>query len=229
MNLQTGNNSFTEELVQDSLPIWQQCLDSQFLKGLEAGTLDEECFKGYIVEDTLYLREYAKVFAWGMTKAQEMDDIRMYYSLLSFVNESEGNTRLKYLERYGLKDKEVQRLPQRPENQAYTDCMIQAAKEGEGAAECMMACLPCMISYCWIFQKLLERTPQVKETVFWPLVRDYAGEGYEESCREWAAYTDKVCGDLTPERRQKCLEIFRACSYHELHFWEMSNKPRTDL
>ena len=49
-----------------------------------------ECLKGYIVEDSLYLREYAKVFAWGMTKAEDMDAIRSYYSLLSFVNEGEG-------------------------------------------------------------------------------------------------------------------------------------------
>ena len=39
---------FVDALVQESLPIWQQCLDSDFLRGLEAGTLDEDCFKGYI-------------------------------------------------------------------------------------------------------------------------------------------------------------------------------------
>ena len=39
---------------------------------------DEACFKGYIVEDSLYLREYAKVFAWGMTKAKDMQTIRTY-------------------------------------------------------------------------------------------------------------------------------------------------------
>ena len=51
------------------------------------GTLDEACFKGYIVEDSLYLREYAKVFAWGMTKARTMETLRNYYSLLGFVQE----------------------------------------------------------------------------------------------------------------------------------------------
>ncbi len=40
--------------------------------------------------------------------------------------------------------------------------MIEAAKNGEGAAECMMACLPCMLSYGWIFQKLLEEKPSCR-------------------------------------------------------------------
>lgn len=89
--------TFTQELIEKNLSVWQQCLDSPFLQQLGAGTLDEACFKGYIVDDSLYLREYAKVFAWGMTKAEDLEAIRTYYSLLSFVNEGEGATRLVYL------------------------------------------------------------------------------------------------------------------------------------
>ena len=154
--------SFVEECIQDSLSIWEQGLNSQFLQKLENGTLEESCFLGYIIDDSLYLREYAKVFAWGMTNAQTMEDIRICYSLLSFVNEGEGSTRLYYLNRSGLKDTDIQNLPQRAENKAYTDCMLEAAKNG-GMAECLMACLPCMISYHWIFRKLLDRSPNVKK------------------------------------------------------------------
>ena len=92
-----SEQTFVQQLVQESLPVWEQCLHSKFLERLADGTLDEACFKGYIVEDSLYLREYAKVFAWGMTKAKDMQTIRTYYSLLSFVNESEDAARLHYL------------------------------------------------------------------------------------------------------------------------------------
>lgn len=219
---------FVAKCVQDSLHIWEKCLNSPFLRQLEAGVLDEECFKGYIVDDSLYLREFAKVFAWGMTNAKIMDDVRICYSLLSFVNEGEGSTRRYYLKRYGLNDAEIQQLPQRPENKAYTECMIEAAKNG-GMPECMMACLPCTIGYGWIFQHLLERTPSVKDTVYWPLVRDYAGEDYDEICRAWVEYTDKICESLSPERRAACMQIFRDCSRHELNFWKMSERPRADI
>lgn len=221
--------SFTQELIQENLDIWERCLNSDFLRQLETNTLDEACFKGYMVEDSLYLREYAKVFAWGMTKAEDMESVRNYYSLLSFVNEGEGATRLYYLKRYGITDEEIQHLPLRPENRAYTDCMVQAARDGEGAPECMMACLPCMVSYEWIFQRLLARSPGVRETPYWPLVRDYASANYETACQNWSAFTDRVCRDLSPARRERCRKIFRDCSLHELHFWEMSAKPRTDI
>ena len=224
-----SEQSFVQQLVQESLPVWEQCLHSEFLERLADGTLDEACFKGYIVEDSLYLREYAKVFAWGMTKAADMQTIRTYYSLLSFVNESEDAERLRCLRQFGLTDEGIQSLPLRPENRTYVDYMIEAAKNGEGEAECMMACLPCMLSYGWIFQKLVERSPAVKDTPYWPLVRDYAGPGYEEACRAWAAYTERVCIGLTPEREARCRAIFKACSEHELHFWEMAARPRLDV
>lgn len=60
--------SFVAECIQDSLPIGEQCLNSPFLQKLENGTLEESSFLGYIIDDSLYLREYAKVFAWGMTE-----------------------------------------------------------------------------------------------------------------------------------------------------------------
>ena len=151
--------NFLEECIQDSLPIWESCLNTKFLKGVADGSLPEECFKGYIVDDSLYLREYSKVFAWGMIHSRDMAEIRNYYSLLSFVNESEDATR-----RY-----------------------------------------------------------------YWPFVRDYAGNRYDAICRAWSEFTDQACQDLAPERAKKCREIFRACSLHELHFWEMSAHPREDL
>ena len=222
-------SGFAEACTADSLPIWQACLETEFLRRLAAGTLSEDCFKGYIVDDSLYLREYAKVFAWGMLRAGDMEEIRTYYSLLSFVNEAEDSTRRWYLRRYGLEDEAVQRLPLRPENQAYVDTMLQAARESQGPAECLMACLPCMLSYGWIFQKIAEDAPGVRGSLFWPLVRDYTHASYEAACARWVRFTDGVCSTLEPQRAARCREIFRSSSLHELRFWEMSARPRTDI
>ena len=221
--------TFLEECIRDSLPVWAACLDTGFLKGVADGSLPEACFKGYIVDDSLYLREYSKVFAWGMLHSRDMAEIRNYYSLLSFVNESEDATRRYYLKRYHITDKEIQSLPLRPENQAYVDYMLSAARDGAGAAECMMACLPCMLSYSWIFGEMIRRFPAVEQTPYWPFVSDYAGNRYDAVCRDWASFTEQACRNLDPERQRRCREIFHACSVHELHFWEMSARPRADL
>lgn len=215
--------------LEENTPLWDQCLDTPFLQGIAQGTLPEDCFKGYIVDDSLYLREYSKVFAWGMLHARDMAEIRAYYSLLSFVNEGEGATRRQYLKKYGLTDESIQHLPLRPENRAYVDRMIEGARDGEGAAECLMASLPCMLSYGYIFRKMVEQSPGVLDTVYGPFVRDYAGEKYEESCRQWMEFAEKVCENLPEERWEVCRKLFWDCSVHEQKFWEMSQNPREDV
>ena len=123
---------FVSALVQADLPVWEQCLQTEFLQKMENGTLSEDCFKSYLVEDSLYLREYAKIFAWGMTKATTMAAMRTYYSLLSFVQENEDLTRLRYLEQYGLREADIQSLPLRPENRAYLDCLPRMGRARRG-------------------------------------------------------------------------------------------------
>ena len=221
--------SFVKDCIDNSMDLWEKCLESEFLTEMQQGSLSEDCFKGYIIDDSLYLREYAKVFAWGMTKAEDWSAIKTYYSLLAFVNEGEGATRIKYLERYGLSDTDIQHLPQRPQSLAYTKCMVEAAKNGEGAPECIMACLPCMISYAWIFRSIVKNNPEVLKSVYGPLIADYASESYAEACRSWADYANSVCENLTDHHKAHCMKIFRDCSMHELHFWEMSSQPREDI
>ena len=71
--------------------------------------------------------------------------------------------------------------------------------------------------------------PGVLDTVFGPLVKDYASDGYGDACQAWADYAEKACAGLSPERAARCREIFKACSEFELGFWRMANQPRSDL
>lgn len=71
--------------------------------------------------------------------------------------------------------------------------------------------------------------PRRKGHLLRALVLDYAGPGYDAACRAWAERAEVACTGLSPERAARCRAIFRACSEHELHFWEMCATPRTDI
>ena len=135
--------------------------------------------------------------------------------------------RLQYLKKYGLKDEVVQKLPQREENKAYTDFMLEASRQG--APECMMASLPCTLSYGWIFSQMVKEHPEIRNTDYWPMVRDYAENDYDAICRRWIDFGNRICENLPEERLGRCMEIFRECSRLELGFWEMSKSPREDI
>ena len=107
--------------------------------------------------------------------------------------------------------------------------MLSAARERTEIVECMMACLPCMLSYFWIFTELRARAVHEIPSLYRPLADDYSSASYEAACQRWIAFTDTLCSNLSSERQERCMHIFRKCSEHELSFWRMSARPRTDL
>ena len=57
-----------------------------------------------------------------------------------------------------------------------------------------------MLSYGWLFQKLLKRSPAEKDTYYGALVLDYASPGYDAACRTWAERAEAACTGLSPDR-----------------------------
>lgn len=211
-----------------ALDVWEQCLAHPFLQQMGSGCLPMEKFCGYLIDDSIYLREYARVFAHGMLKAASMAEMQAYYSLLSFVNETEDATRLRYLRGFGLTPEQVDRMEPRPENAAYYGFMLDTARAG-GAPEIMMAVLPCMLSYLWLADRLVAQYPQALEGPFGPFLRDYTSAGYREACRRWRAFADRLCQGRGPGELEALAGIFRRSSEHELRFWEMAYRVRGDL
>ena len=66
----------TQRLYEAAKPIWQACHDHPFVKGIGDGTLDREKFQYFLLQDYLYLFDYARVFAWGVIKARDQDLMR---------------------------------------------------------------------------------------------------------------------------------------------------------
>lgn len=211
---------FLKNTIEKNLSVWQECLDTDFVQGIGNGKLPKDDFIYYIVQDSIYLRKYAQVLATGIVKADNMADIRTLYSFLSFVNESEGSTRLKYLADAQITDLQADRAAENPVNKAYTDFMMQCATQGQ-LAEILMCALPCMLSYYWIFVKLVQQYPDSMNGYYGPFLKDYTDKNYHIACQNWTAYTENLCKDYSTERKEKLAEIFYESCIHELNFWNM--------
>jgi thiaminase (transcriptional activator TenA) len=56
-------NGFTNELWRSIQSIYNEILTHPFLQGLTDGTLAEERFRFYVLQDAIYLREYARALS----------------------------------------------------------------------------------------------------------------------------------------------------------------------
>lgn len=214
--------SFMEKTVNQSLPIWDRCTRTPFIRRLADGTLPAVWFRDYMVQDSIYLKHYARVYGQMIYRAESLEDIRVCYAALGFVTQGESEVRLRYLARYGLADADMERLQPLPENQAYLDFLLETAAKGD-FREMLMAVLPCMLSYSYIFQKL-SAGQDCAQSPYLDFILDYAEEEYAAGCRALSRFAEEKCRTLPPETLARLDGIFQRGSELELLFWQMAGK-----
>ena len=77
-------NSISGRILEGSRTLRDGFNAHPFVMGIAGGTLSLEQFKYFIIQDYLYLMEYAKVFAIGVAKASdaEIGNCCSYYEKL---------------------------------------------------------------------------------------------------------------------------------------------------
>lgn len=209
--------TFMEEMIRRNIPIWDACAETPFVKELQAGILPEEKFRRYMIQDSIYLKNYARVFGKAVYHSTNLRDIQVYYSILGLVTEEEAAVRLSWLRRFGLSDDDIEDMEPMPENQRYIEFLLGAAERGN-IPEILIAVLPCMLSYSYIFRKI-DKMPGTFRSKYYDFIQDYAEDEYFEDCKNWCEFADRKCGELTASEKRKLSGIFEEASLLELEFW----------
>lgn len=211
---------FMKEVLLQNQPLWDKCAESLFVRELQDGTLPLEKFMRYMIQDSIYLKHYARIYGKAIYCSSTLRDIQQFYTALSFVTDRESVVRLNWLEKFQVKDNEIELIVPLPENQNYIDFLIDIAERGNGC-EILMAVLPCMLSYSYIFRKIAAR-PGTENSRYIDFIRDYADDLYEEECRGWSAFADEKCRELPTEEQENLKAVFKKASILELQFWNMA-------
>ena len=72
-----------DRLLAAAEGIWKAYNDHPFVLGIQDGTLDKEKFRYYIIQDYLYLEDYAKTFAVGVAKAKSLEMANLFAKYIS--------------------------------------------------------------------------------------------------------------------------------------------------
>ena len=216
--------TFMEGILRQNKPIWDKCIYPVLPQDMKEGKLTIEDFKEYIVQDSIYLKNYARVYGKAIYHAETLREIQLYYSILNFVTDTESVVRLNYLRQFGMTDDDIEFIDPLPENQNYIDFLFETAERGNGC-EILMAVLPCMLSYSYIFRKLADE-PESRKSQYWDFIHDYADDQYAESCKEWCGFADRKCGSLSEADQKNLGNIFEKAGYLELDFWNMAYKRK---
>jgi len=210
---------FTEELRRAATPIWNAQLEHPFVRGIGDGTLEEERFGRWVRQDYLYLKEFARIFAWAVAKAPRLDSMSWYASVLDLTLNTEMELHRTYAGRFGISLAELEAEPMWPTTRAYTDFLVRTAADGD-MAELLSALLPCAWGYHFVGEALaVQDPPEDRRYADW--IALYSSEEFGDAARSLREEMEREAAGATEEKRSRLREIFLVSSRYEWMFWEM--------
>ncbi len=211
-----------ERMLEESENIWQSYLKHPFILALANGDLDIKKFRFYLLQDYLYLFDYAKVFAHTLTKTDNKEIMSLCAFSINNILNGEMKIHKGYMSRMGITDDEVENVKLSLTNLSYTSYMLNVAEHGDETAG-LAAILSCAISYEFIGKWIAKNYPDsVNHEFYGEWVSGYSGEEYANSNRTLENLMNKLCENISDEKAKKLIDIFVICSEYEYKFWDMA-------
>ena len=209
-----------EKLVAAAADIWENYNRHPFVLGLQNGTLDREKFRFYMVQDYLYLKDYAKNFAIGVAKAKSAGSSHLFAKYIA-VMDGEMDVHSGYFAELGITQAEIDSAEMALDNISYNSYMLRVAYE-EGEAEILAAIMSCAYSYEVIAKNMLKAKPDcLKDNFYGKWIEGYISQSYSDGNRVLMDALDKMTENYSEAQINRLCEIFTICSKYELSFWDM--------
>ena len=208
----------TTELWGAIRPIWDRILEHPFVTGLTDGTLPDESFRFYVVQDAHYLRDYARALALLAARAPAEEEIRLFADHAAGAIAVERELHAGFLSGWGMSEADVAAVPAAPTCVAYCSYLL-AACHGGSFAEGLGAVLPCYWIYREVGRELSARGSPSPLYRRW--IDTYGGDEYGAVVDAVLAVADRVAPRLSPDDRAAMRERFVTTSRYEGMFWDM--------
>jgi len=209
--------TFTDTLWAEAAPILEAIHAHPFVRELGAGALSRERFQGYMLQDALYLRGFARALAAGAVKAPDAETILEFSKAAEVAIVVERALHAGFLREFGVDPAVAEAAEPSPACTAYVDSLLATAAVG-GFGEVAAAVLPCF----WIYQDVGARihAAAAPANPYQAWIDTYAGKDFEAATRRMRAVVDAQAESGGPAQHAAMRGAFlRSCRY-EWMFWE---------
>ena len=213
--------SVSTRLHDAAAPVWEACLRHPFVTGIGDGTLDMEKFRYFMLQDYLYLFDYARVFALGVVKARDPELMRVFAANVDAILGGEMKIHRAYMKRLDITEEQVFSIKPALANLSYTNYMLSVAQTG-GPMEIVASILACSWSYAEIGQALAAIPGAAEHPFYGEWIRGYASEEYAATNQALIELMDSLAADAGEDQLAYLTDVFVNCSRYELGFWNMA-------
>ncbi len=209
--------SFTETVWQSVKPIREAMIAMPFNDELRAGTLSRERFQGYLLQDSLYLMDYARTLAVLAARAPDSGLILEYSRAAEVCIIVERALHESFLTEFGLTAADIEAAEPSPTTMTYTQYLLATAHTANFEVA-VAAVLPCF----WVYREvgLAIAAKAVGQNPYQAWIDTYAGEEFGAAVERQIAIADRLAEEASPKAQKSMRKAFHRCTQLEWMFWD---------
>jgi thiaminase (transcriptional activator TenA) len=212
------NDSFGAQLWHGIADIYGAILAHPFIAGLTDGSLQQQAFTFYLVQDALFLRRYAQALTAVASRAPDSEGTEMFARHATGIIAGELSLHESLLADLDIDPGSVDGAEEAPTTLAYSSYLLAAARGGS-YGEGVGAVLPCYWIYWEVGKHLLGRGSPQPRYQRW--ISTYGAPEFGDEALEVIAVADRLGQDLAQPERARIRRHFRATARYEWMFWDM--------
>ena len=211
---------FSQLLKRRSDKIWRAIDNHPFLDELQAGTLPMDRFVYFILQDYVYLLDFAQVLCLGGAKSPDLQTLEVFTRHALIAVEVERTFHATFGKSLGFSREQLDATPKGPITEAYTR-HLQAVARGGSLGEIVAAVLPCYWIYGEVGRRLYRNRPK-KPKIYREWIETYASEEYWKPVREQIRLMDRLGKRATAGEKKLMESHFLLSSRYEFLFWDQA-------
>lgn len=213
------SDSVSARLRADHADAWDACFAHPFVQAIGRGDLAEDRFRTFLVQDYLFLIDYARVLATASVKAPDLESQTRFAELARSTLVVEMELHRDTCAQWGIDRAAIEGTEPLPTTVAYTSFLLRAASGDMG--ELGAALLPCQWGYADVGARLKEAgLPAHERYAAW--IESYADRDYQALTAWLRALVDRVAAGIPDETYDRWSRIFETTLRYEAAFWEMA-------
>ncbi len=211
---------YSAQLRRRASRIWQAIDGHPFLRELHAGTLPMDRFIYFILQDYVYLLDFAQVLCQGGARSPNLETLALFCRHALGAVEVERSFHASFGESVGLSRKQLDSVTKGPVTEAYIGHLQSVARSGT-LGELVAAVLPCYWIYGEVGRRLHKNRPR-RPKIYREWIETYAGEAFWRPVHEQINLMDKLGAAASRAERNRMNANFILSSRYEFMFWEQA-------
>ncbi len=206
---------------------WTAYTQHAFVAQVAAGTLPERNFRHYLVQDYLFLIQFARAYALAVYKADRLAEMREAAAAVTALLQTEMQLHVDYCAKWGLDEQDMIATPESRATLAYTRYVLEAGMAGD-LLDLLVALSPCACGYGEIGARMIaDPATKLADNPYRAWIELYGGEEFQQVSRNAVTQIDRVAEQrlgsdpAASPRWSGLVAIFRNATRLEADFWQM--------